>query len=121
MDNVRFRNLEVERDVTVHGRILPIAEVQEHIARQIEGARQRCASADEAGFSLPGCPVKVTSIADPDPPPGPLGRAAESALVTRVPAPPGGRSRENPGREGEDPAPDPAPVPSTRGAVPTSR
>jgi hypothetical protein len=60
MDNVRFRNLEVERDVPLHGRILPIAEGQAHIALQIEGARQLCASADEAGFSLPGCPVKVS-------------------------------------------------------------
>ncbi len=60
MDNVRFRNLQVDRDVPVHGRILPIAEVQQAIAKQIANAQALCASVDAAGLSMRGCPVKTT-------------------------------------------------------------
>ena len=60
MDNVRFRNLQVERDVPVHGRILPIAEVQAGIAKQIANAQALCASVEAAGLSMRGCPVKTT-------------------------------------------------------------
>jgi glyoxylase-like metal-dependent hydrolase (beta-lactamase superfamily II) len=60
MDNVRFRNLQVDRDVPVHGRILPIAEVQAAIAKQIAAAQALCASVDAAGLSMRGCPVKTT-------------------------------------------------------------
>jgi hypothetical protein len=60
MDNVRYRNLQVERDVPVHGRILPIAEVQQNIERQIKNAQALCASAATAGLSMRGCPVKTT-------------------------------------------------------------
>ena len=60
IDNVRHRNLQVERDVPVHGSILPLAEVQEAIAKQIKNAQALCASVDAAGLSMAGCPVKVT-------------------------------------------------------------
>jgi len=60
MDNVRHRNLQVDRDVPVHGRILPLAEVQEGIAKQIKNAQALCASVDAAGLSMAGCPVKTT-------------------------------------------------------------
>ena len=60
MDNVKFRNLQVERDVPVHGRILPIAEVQQAIAKQISNAQALCASVESAGLSMRGCPVKTT-------------------------------------------------------------
>jgi glyoxylase-like metal-dependent hydrolase (beta-lactamase superfamily II) len=60
MDNVRHRNLEVERDVPVHGSILPLAEVQEAIAKQIKNAQALCASVDAAGLSMAGCPAKTT-------------------------------------------------------------
>ena len=60
MDNVKFRNLQVDRDVPVHGRILPIAEVQQAIAKQIANAQALCASVDAAGLSMRGCPVKTT-------------------------------------------------------------
>ena len=60
MDNVKFRNLQVDRDVPVHGRILPFAEVQQAIAKQIANAQAFCASVDAAGLSMRGCPVKTT-------------------------------------------------------------
>ena len=60
MDNVRYRNLQVERDVPVHGRILPIADVQAGIATQIKNAQALCASVEAAGLSMRGCPVKTT-------------------------------------------------------------
>jgi glyoxylase-like metal-dependent hydrolase (beta-lactamase superfamily II) len=60
MDNVKFRNLQVDRDLPVHGRVLPIAEVQAAIAKQIATAQALCASVDAAGLSMRGCPVKTT-------------------------------------------------------------
>jgi glyoxylase-like metal-dependent hydrolase (beta-lactamase superfamily II) len=60
MDNVRYRKLAVERDVPVHGKILPLAEVQQHIERQIANAEKLCAEVDAARLSMRGCPVKRT-------------------------------------------------------------
>jgi hypothetical protein len=60
MDNVRHRNLQVDRDVPVHGTILPLADVEEAIAKQIKNAQALCASVDAAGLSMAGCPVKTT-------------------------------------------------------------
>jgi glyoxylase-like metal-dependent hydrolase (beta-lactamase superfamily II) len=60
LDNVTHRKLQVDRDVPVHGRILPFAEVQQHIARQIKNAQALCAEAAASNFSLRGCPVKTT-------------------------------------------------------------
>ena len=59
-DNVRYRNLQVDRDVPVHGRIAPIGEVRAGIAKQIAAAQALCASVDAAGLSMRGCPVKLT-------------------------------------------------------------
>jgi glyoxylase-like metal-dependent hydrolase (beta-lactamase superfamily II) len=59
LDNVRYRKIEVERDVPVHGRVLPLAEVQQHIARQIKNAEAFCASAEAADLPMRGCPVKA--------------------------------------------------------------
>ena len=60
MDNVRHRNLQVERDVPVHGRIAPLSEVQQGIERQIKAAQDLCASVVSSGVNLRGCPVKTT-------------------------------------------------------------
>jgi glyoxylase-like metal-dependent hydrolase (beta-lactamase superfamily II) len=59
-DNVRYRKLQVERDVPVHGRVAPIAEVQAMIRKQIAAAQALCASVDAAGLTMRGCPVKET-------------------------------------------------------------
>jgi glyoxylase-like metal-dependent hydrolase (beta-lactamase superfamily II) len=60
MDNVHYRSLKVDRDVPVHGRILPLAEVEVGIATQIKNAQALCASVAAAGLSMRGCPVKTT-------------------------------------------------------------
>lgn len=60
IDNVRYRNLKVDRDVPVHGRILPLADVEAGIAAQIKNAQALCASVAAAGLSMRGCPVKTT-------------------------------------------------------------
>jgi glyoxylase-like metal-dependent hydrolase (beta-lactamase superfamily II) len=59
-DNVRFRNLQVDRDVPVHGRIAPLTEVQASIKKQIAAAQALCASVEAAGLAMRGCPVKLT-------------------------------------------------------------
>jgi glyoxylase-like metal-dependent hydrolase (beta-lactamase superfamily II) len=60
MDNVRYRGIQVDRDLPVHGRVLPIAEVEAQIARQIDQAQRLCAAVEAAGLSMRGCPVKTT-------------------------------------------------------------
>lgn len=59
-DNIRFRNIQVERDVPVHGRVAPLSEVQAGIKKQIAAAQALCASVEAAGLSMRGCPVKLT-------------------------------------------------------------
>ena len=56
-DNVAYRKLDVERDVPIHGRVLPIAEVRAKLAEQTRNAEQLCARVDAAGLSMPGCPL----------------------------------------------------------------
>jgi glyoxylase-like metal-dependent hydrolase (beta-lactamase superfamily II) len=60
LDNVRYRGIEVERDVPVHGRVLPFAEVQQQIKRMIANAQAFCAAAEAANLPMRGCPVKLT-------------------------------------------------------------
>jgi hypothetical protein len=59
MDNVRHRNLQVERDVPVHGRVLPLQDVLEGIRRQTKAAQDLCTKVAAAQFFPPGCPVKT--------------------------------------------------------------
>jgi len=56
-DNVAYRKLEVERDVPIHGRVLPISEVHAKLAEQTRNAQQLCAKVEAAGLSMPGCPL----------------------------------------------------------------
>jgi glyoxylase-like metal-dependent hydrolase (beta-lactamase superfamily II) len=56
-DNLNYRNLTVERDVPVHGRVQPIAEVQRLVAEQTENARALCDQVETADLSMPGCPL----------------------------------------------------------------
>jgi hypothetical protein len=56
-DNVDYRNLVVERDVPVHGRVLPLSEVCAHILEQTRNAAELCANVDAAGLTMPGCPL----------------------------------------------------------------
>jgi glyoxylase-like metal-dependent hydrolase (beta-lactamase superfamily II) len=56
-DNLDYRDITVERDVPVHGRVLPIAEVRSLLAEQTRNARALCDQVDAAGLSMPGCPL----------------------------------------------------------------
>jgi glyoxylase-like metal-dependent hydrolase (beta-lactamase superfamily II) len=56
-DNVAYRKLDVERDVPIHGRVLPIAEVRAKLAEQTRNAEQLCARVESARLSMPGCPL----------------------------------------------------------------
>ena len=56
-DNVAHRKLDVERDVPIHGRVLPVAEVRAKLAEQTRNAEQLCARVESAGLSMPGCPL----------------------------------------------------------------
>jgi glyoxylase-like metal-dependent hydrolase (beta-lactamase superfamily II) len=56
-DNVAYRKLDVERDVPIHGRVLPIAEVHAKIAEQTRNAEQLCAKVASVNLSMPGCPL----------------------------------------------------------------
>jgi glyoxylase-like metal-dependent hydrolase (beta-lactamase superfamily II) len=60
IDNVTYRKIQVDRDVPVHGRVLPFAEVQQLIAKQIKNAQDFCAEVAAARLSMRGCPVKTT-------------------------------------------------------------
>jgi glyoxylase-like metal-dependent hydrolase (beta-lactamase superfamily II) len=55
--NVAHRKLDVERDVPIHGRVMPLAEVRERLREQTANAAQLCARVDAAGLSMPGCPL----------------------------------------------------------------
>jgi len=56
-DNVAYRNLNVERDVPIHGQVMPINEVHRLLSVQKSNARALCAQVGAAGLSMPGCPL----------------------------------------------------------------
>jgi Metallo-beta-lactamase superfamily len=61
MDNVRYRNLQVERDVPVHGRVSTLQEVVDGIRRQTKSAEELCAKLAAGQSFPPGCPVKAAA------------------------------------------------------------
>jgi len=56
-DNVAYRNLDVERDVPIHGRVTPVADVHRILEQQKGNARALCSQVANAGLSMPGCPL----------------------------------------------------------------
>jgi hypothetical protein len=58
-DNMSYRQLQVETDVPVHGRVLPIAQVLQDIQRMTKAAEDVCARVQTVGVFTPGCPVKT--------------------------------------------------------------
>jgi glyoxylase-like metal-dependent hydrolase (beta-lactamase superfamily II) len=56
-DNVTYRNLDVARDVPIHGRVLPLAEVRAKLVEQTANAAALCGRVEAAGLSMPGCPL----------------------------------------------------------------
>jgi len=60
-DNIAYRRLQVDTDVPVHGRVMPLADVLKDIDRQTKAAADVCARTAAAGVFTPGCPVKAPS------------------------------------------------------------
>jgi hypothetical protein len=60
-DNIAYRRLQVDTDVPVHGRPLPIAQVFQDIQRMTKSAADVCARVQAVGVFTPGCPVKTPS------------------------------------------------------------
>jgi hypothetical protein len=59
IDNIRHRNLQVDTDVPVHGRVLPLSQVLQDIQRMTKAAQELCDRTRAAGAFMPGCPVKT--------------------------------------------------------------
>jgi hypothetical protein len=57
-DNIAYRKLEVDTDVPVHGRVVPIAQAMQDIQRMTKAAEDVCTRTRAAGVFTPGCPVK---------------------------------------------------------------
>jgi len=55
--NLDHRGLDVERDVPIHGDVLPLAEVRTLLVSQKQAARDLCTQVANAGLSMPGCPL----------------------------------------------------------------
>lgn len=58
-DNVRYRNLDVEFDVPVHGVVLPYQELIRQTEQQVRNAQAFCTRVEDAGLSMQGCPVSA--------------------------------------------------------------
>ena len=59
IDNIRHWNLQVDTDVPVHGRVLPLTQVLQDIQRMTKAAQELCDRTKAAGAFMPGCPVKT--------------------------------------------------------------
>jgi hypothetical protein len=57
-DNSAYRNLQVDSDVPVHGRVVPMTQVLQDIRRMTKAAEDLCARTQSVGVFAPGCPVK---------------------------------------------------------------
>jgi len=67
VDNIAYRHLQVDTDVPVHGRVLPMPDVLKDIERQTKAADELCRRVAAAGVFPPGCPVKAPSAVLLDP------------------------------------------------------
>ena len=60
-DNIAYRQLQVESDVPVHGRVVPITQALQDIERMTKAAEAVCTRTQAAGVFTPGCPVKTAT------------------------------------------------------------
>ena len=49
--------LDVERDVPIHGEVLPLSDVRTLLVQQTQQARELCMQVADAGLSMRGCPL----------------------------------------------------------------
>jgi hypothetical protein len=54
-DNIAYRNLDVGRDVPIHDRVTPIADVHRILEQQKGNARAWCSQVANAGHYMPDC------------------------------------------------------------------
>jgi len=59
LDNIRHWKLQVDTDVPVHGRVLPLTQVLQDIQRMTKAAQELCDRTKAVGVFTPGCPVKT--------------------------------------------------------------
>jgi len=59
LDNIRHWKLQVDTDVPVHGRVLPLTQVLQDIQRMTKAAQELCDRTKTVGVFTPGCPVKT--------------------------------------------------------------
>lgn len=57
MDSVRRWQLQVDRDVPIHGPVVTFAEIGPNIEKQFRNAQAFCNEGLKAGFPVPGCPA----------------------------------------------------------------
>jgi hypothetical protein len=55
IDNIKYWNLQVDTDVPVHGRVLPLPQVLQDIQRMTKAAQDLCNRTRAAGAFMPGC------------------------------------------------------------------
>jgi hypothetical protein len=60
-DNIAYRQLQVDSDVPVHGRVVPITQALQDIQRMTKAAEDVCSRTQSAGVFMPGCPVKTAA------------------------------------------------------------
>ena len=56
-ETVKFWNLDVERDLAVHGKINSYTDAINHLRRQANNAKAFCETAAAQNFQVPGCPA----------------------------------------------------------------
>jgi len=59
-DTVKYWNLQVEKDLPVHGNIHTYPEVIDFLKKQTANAQKLCDKVEAAGLSMQGCPVRQT-------------------------------------------------------------
>lgn len=56
-ETVKFWNLDVERDLAVHGKMNSYTDAINHLRRQANNAKAFCDTAAAQNFQIPGCPI----------------------------------------------------------------
>jgi hypothetical protein len=58
--SIKYWNLDVEKDLPVHGNIHTYREVLEYLRKQTQNAQALCDRVEKAGLAMQGCPVTNT-------------------------------------------------------------
>jgi glyoxylase-like metal-dependent hydrolase (beta-lactamase superfamily II) len=58
MATVKEYSLQIDRDVPIHGSVVPFSEIGPNNEKQFRNAQALCDEGFKAGFPVPGCPAK---------------------------------------------------------------